>query len=333
MNNEKVKYGQYYTNFNCFKLEIFKEWFDIIPDNKKQTILEPFAGSNNIVKLINDIGIKSKWKCYDILPSRINQYPKYEIKEQDTLKNFPSGYFTVITNPPYLGKSSAKRRGINFPDTIYDDLYKYSLAKMLDNCEYIAAIIPESFITQGLFHDRLYAVASLTYKMFNDTECPVCLALFVPKYLKKQEDFKIYENDKFIGSYQELKAKSINSTYKVDCWKSNNKGSIGVICIDNTKEDSIKFIKGEELDNEIKNSRAFLRLEGLPKDINRDEFLKYCNNELGKYRKDTNDVLLTAFKGLRTDNKYRRRLDFKTAKQMLSYVLEKYERDILNKAA
>ena len=37
---------------------------------------------------------------------------------------------------------------------------------MLDKYNFIAAIIPESFIVANIFQDRLYGVISLTQEMF-----------------------------------------------------------------------------------------------------------------------------------------------------------------------
>ena len=62
MSNKRL-YGQYFTINNPFKLNIFKNWFNKIPKEKKEKIIEPFAGENNIVKMIHDIGINSSWEC------------------------------------------------------------------------------------------------------------------------------------------------------------------------------------------------------------------------------------------------------------------------------
>lgn len=323
---EKRLYGQYFTINNPFELNIFMDWFKKIPDKKKERIVEPFAGANNIVKMIHDVGINSKWECFDIEPPEENNFNTYKINKRDTLESFPKDFFVGITNPPYLAKNSATRRKLDYPTTIHDDLYKYSLEIMLNNLEYVAAIIPESFITQNLFTDRLYAVSSLTCKMFDDTDCPVCLALFVPsKKNKNPNNFRVYNLDDFIGYYDTLKKKEINASKGLNLKFNDKEGNIGVICIDNSKEASIRFVKGSEINSEdIKvSSRAFTRISGLPDDIDVDVFIKKCNKSLKKYRKETNDVFLTSFKGLRTDGKYRRRLDFSTIKNIMNKIYNK----------
>lgn len=326
MNDNQKQLGKYYTINNPFDLNVFKDWFNHIPNVQELTILEPFAGSNNIVNLM---GVDNNWECYDILPTT-NLAPKFKIKKRDTIKNFPKGFEVAITNPPYLAKNSATRNSLVYQGEPYDDLYKKCLEVMLDCVPYVAAIIPESFITAGIFQERLDAVISLTCKMFDDTDCPVCLALFSKD---KSEDFHVFRMDEFLGSYNKdliwYKPISIGK-YK---WKFNDPlGEIGIYCIDNTKEMSIKFIPGKEIDSsKIKiSSRSLTRVSvsGI-KIKNLNFLLQKCNDYLMWYRSNTKDVFLTTFKGLRSDGLYRRRLDFDTARAILDTVIEHFGQKII----
>lgn len=336
----KKENGQFFTIYNPFFVSPFYEWFESIPESKREVILEPFAGSNNIVKLINELSVggeKEKlFKSFDIDLSYENKYPSCPIEYRDTIKEYPKGFFVAITNPPYLAKNSATRSGIAFPETKYDDLYKICLEKMLLNNEYVGAIIPESFITSGLFLNRLYYAISLTCKMFDDTECPVCLALFVPENEKekkmKKDDFIVYRMNKKIGSFIEIKKASerVLKCEKRNDWIFNCKnGEIGIKCVDGTKKPTIEFIQGNEIEpNKIKvSSRSLTRVKGLPENVNKGKFIKKCNEVLEEYRKVTNDICLTSFKGLRDDNEYRRRLDFKTAKEVMDAALYRVLQD------
>lgn len=316
----KRELGQYYTQNNPFIHPLFIEWMDLV--DKNETVLEPFAGANNILKLMYESGYELKWKCYDIAPSQNNVFPEFIVEERDTLEDFPKGYNICITNCPYLGKSSARRRHIYYPWD-EDDIYKVSLNRMLENCQYVAAIIPESFITADIHKDRLFGVISLTCKMFDDTDCPVCLALFTPY---KNKNIKMYSNDIYLGTLEELSNISLTGDTSYHHWVFNDKdGNVGVKTVDNQKENDCKFFYGEKINpNDIKvSSRAFTRISGLPENINRDEFLKICNEILTKYRVDTKDVLMTSFKGLRSDGKYRRRLDFRTVRCILNQALRR----------
>lgn len=319
--------GIFYTITNPFKIDIFYKWLSLIPKEAKEIILEPFAGANHIVEMINEINSDFKWKCYDINPGQYNSCDEFKVEKRDTIQYFPKGFRTVITNPPYLAKNSATRRNLHFPQTKYDDIYKLSLDIMLENCDYIAAIIPESFITQNLFHDRLYAVVSLTCKMFNDTECPVCLALFVPE---KSDDFQIYQQNRFIGTYLTLKENIEMSSYNKVSWKFNDKnGEIGLFAVDSKNKESIRFCLGKEIPSSAINntSRSITRISGINTDVDLELFVDKCNEILKNYRVSTKDVFLTSFKGLRDDNQYRRRLDYKTTRNILNKAMEFFDKE------
>lgn len=147
--------------------------------------------------MLQNMGLCNDFKSYDIEPQDSN------IFKRDTLQNFPQGFDVCITNPPYLAKNSTTRRKLCYPNTEYDDLYKYSLDKCLTNCDNVAVIIPASFLSSNLFKDRLSHYILLNKKMFNDTEHPVCLALFQ----KSSIDTKIYEGQNYIGLLSNLEKK------------------------------------------------------------------------------------------------------------------------------
>lgn len=321
----KVKQkAKYYTNSNPFNHVLFKEWVRSIPDYKNCRYLEPFAGTNSIIQLVQDVeGDITNWCSYDIAPPTDNQSPQIKVVKRDTIKNFPKGFKVCITNPPYLAKNSATRKKLYFPDTEYNDLYKLCLNTMLSNCSYVAVIIPESFITTNLFHNLLFGVISLNSNVFNNTNCPVCLALFVPD--KLGSDFSLYIGNEYAGMYNQLKEYDLSeyASSRID-WKFNAPdGSIGVKCVDSQQGADIRFIHGAKINpDDIKiSSRAFTRISGLPLDIDLNSFIDICNNTLSEYRMQTNDVFLTSFKGLRKDGKYRRRIDFQTVRCILNKVL------------
>lgn len=179
--------GRHFTVGNPFDHPLFREWLALLPDGARW--LEPFVGCGDIPRLIAELGIKADWDGFDILRPTEN-LDNINFRKRDTIENFPKGYRVCVTNPPYLSKNSASHRGLTFPRSKYDNLYKHCLSLMLDNCAYIAAIVPDAFITSGLFHERLYGVISLNKAMFSSTDCPVCLALFTPE---PSNDFQIWK--------------------------------------------------------------------------------------------------------------------------------------------
>ena len=323
---DKRELGQYYTRENPFNHPLFREWMALTRCDESTTILEPFAGANNILKLMDESGYHNPWKCYDIAPPLENAFPKYSVEYRDTIESFPVGYDICVTNCPYLGKSSARRRKINYPWE-EDDLYKVCLNRMLNNCKYVAAIIPESFITAGIHKDRLWGVVSLTCRMFYDTDCPVCLSMFTPE---GSESTRIYSNEEYLGTLEELGSTEITADTKYHHWVFNDRdGSIGVKTVDNQKCDDCKFFDGDNINPEdIKvSSRAFTRISGLPEDVDKEMFFSVCNRILNEYRSKTKDVLMTSFKGLRADGKYRRRLDFRTVRCIMNKALKEIKGD------
>ena len=330
MSNKKQK-GVFYTMTNPFSHQSFLSWFELIPETKKlKPFLEPFAGDNNIPKMLEDIMVSQKWDCFDIIP---NDCPKIgTIIERDTINNFPTGYNVCITNPPYLAKNSATRDSLKFPVCEYDDIYKLALDKILNNVEYVAVIIPESFITSGLFRKRLYSVISLTKKMFNDTECPVCLALFVPENTKQNvEDFLFFKGDKKIGSFINLKKKmdELEAAEKIEGVRFNDKrGNIGLYAVDNNKGKSIRFVDGDLIDSKkIKTSSRSITKIYIDTDCDKKMLLEKCNKILNDFRLETSDLFLTSFKGLSKEGDYRRRLDFKMARMILNKAIREIEND------
>lgn len=325
----KIKHGQFYTKGNCFQHDVFRDWYRQIPSNMNKFI-EPFAGGNNIIHLIDEanLGIThEQWTSYDIEPEAItkNIVPGVKVLKKDTIKNYPSGFDVCVTNPPYLAKNSAKRKKIEIDLRGHQDLFELSLDIILSKTKYVAAIIPESFISRGIFTDRLVSVISLNYNMFDDTDFPVCLALFNPE---KTPSFNIYLGDKLIGDYLTIKSKTDKIFSKRNSYtiKFNDpKGQLGLKAVDSTSGASIEFIEGKFIPSrDIKiSSRAITRIK-LQRELTKQELtllINESNKILDKYRKINQDVFITSFKGLRKDSKYRRRLDFATAKQIIEQAI------------
>ena len=327
MDKKKIGYGQYYTSGDPFRCGPFREWAQMAI-RPGTVLLEPFAGANSIVRMIRLGGWDNPWACFDIDPPSRKLMAGFPVLERDTLAFFPRGYRTAVTNPPFLYRSSARRKKIPFPDSAYDDLYKIALDTMLEHCRYVAAIVPESFITSGLFHERLWAFVSLTQPMFDSTDCPAGLALFTAPGAKDTEDFPVYRQDQLLGSYLKL-AEKIPAAGRHIPWKFNDPcGEIGVRCIDSIREESIRFIPGADIPSaSIKiSSRSLTRISGLPENIPLDTFIDACNGILANYRCTTHDVFLTSFKGLRKDGLYRRRLDFAAARSIMDLAAEQIQK-------
>jgi len=151
--------------------------------------------------------------------------------------------------------------------------------------------------------------------MFNDTEHPVCLALFK----EKADDVEIYEDKEFIGMLSEFEKKLPKNNKQTAIKFNDKKGGLGLIAIDNTIEPSIRFCNGNDIDpNKIGNSSRSITRISIDCDI--DRLVKNLNEMINEFRKDTFDIVLTPFKGLRRDLKYRRRLDYALARNIINQV-------------
>lgn len=322
--------GQFFTTTNPFNTDPFHKWFKSIPAFNELVLLEPFAGANNIVGMIQDLSYANTWSCFDLEPVNDDSNASgVQVRQRDTLANYPTGFDVAITNPPYLAKNSATRRGMPFPASKHDDLYKVALDVMLANTPYVAAIIPESFLTQKLFHNRLQNVISLTCKMFDDTEVPVCLALFVPESVKSdKDDFFVYAENRFLGSYKQLQAHLTLFEGDGLAWKFNDpQGGVGLHAVDGQKGPSIRFVIGNSIDSgDIKEtSRSITRIGCNLTATELEPVIAEANRLLAVRRDLTKDTFMTSFKGLRHDGRYRRRLDFAQARELLNLAAQALE--------
>jgi hypothetical protein len=325
--NSKIELGQFYTRNNPFQFERFETWFRSIPALQDKKFIEPFGGSNSIVQMILETFPEvnaSQWSSFDIHPEaqQENLVPGVKLAKRDTIIDFPKGFDVCITNPPYLAKNSATRKGLLTDFGPFQDLFEVSLKEMLSNAGYVAAIIPESFITRGIFRERLEFAISLNFQMFDDTEFPVCLAVFSPQ---NTDGFEIWRGAQKIAQFPGLDKEIDQLLRPINSGMfsfNSPDGLIGLSAIDGTKTASIRFRLGSDFDpSSIKvSSRSLTRIHSdfiARNPYLLDEVIEESNTLLATYRSLTNDVYLTSFKGLRADGNYRRRLDWKLASLIL----------------
>jgi hypothetical protein len=311
---EKRTLGSFYTVGNPFVYDGFREWMRSVP--KRTTFLEPFAGSGQIVKLLEEAGYRRKWQLFDKDESLSG------VVHQDTIKNFPKGYRVAVSNPPYLSYHFAVRKGLSVAKEDfkgYASLYQTSIAQALANTEWLALIIPDSFATSGLFTERLEHVISLPVSMFDDTDMPTCLALWGPK---ESEDFKVWRCSQFLGTAKGL-LRPLRTTACASRISFNQiDGQIGLRAIDGTSGPGIAFGSASICpDDKVKVSGRLLSRILITGIQDPDPVCAVANSLLAEWREHTADFALTAFKGTRDDGVFRRRLDFSNARALLSQAI------------
>jgi hypothetical protein len=152
--------------------------------------------------------------------------------------------------------------------------------------------------------------------MFSDTENPVCLALFgVPS-----KRIGIYHDENFVGFLDDLEKQLPQevANIRIEIKFNEPHGALGFIAFDDTRAPSIRFVRGDELAHYRIgfSSRMITRIDG--RFSNLDSLVRTLNRELSAFRESTKDVFLTPFKGLRKDGHYRRRMDYRLARDFIA---------------
>ncbi len=304
---QKRQHGQYYTEGNPFGHPAFRRWATLcrLP---QACVLEPFAGANRLIEHLEGMGLCNHSISYDVRPA------SRRVRRRDTLAHFPEKHEACVTNPPWLARNSAAFRGLAFPDCRYDDLYKFALEKCLENCDWVAALVPESFIRAGLFQERLGAFVSLRSSLFRETGHPVGLALFQPDPV---EDVEVWSGQQRAGRLSELEALRPAPLPDGPQVRFNvPDGNVGLIALDNTRTASIRFCEVAELaDYPVKSTGRHITKLGVSGAVR----IRTWNEYLRRFREQTRDVLMTSYKGMRKDGKYRRRLDWNLARGIVHH--------------
>ena len=303
--------GRFYTTANPFRHPAFLDWAGAagLPEAR---IVEPFAGSNRLVRFLEGMDLCRDFRAYDLEPA------DSRVRRRDTLDSFPTGFPVCVTNPPWLARNSATFRGLDFPDCDYPDLYLHCLDRCLRHCRFVAALVPESFLRVGVrfgaFRPRLRGFVSLTARLFAETGHPTGLALFGPD---RAADAVVWMDDRRLGSLRTLERLRPEPRPEGPQMRFNDPaGRLGLHALDDTRGPSIRFCEGRELDGyRVKPTGRHLTRIALEGDLR----IHAWNEYLRDFRERTQDVLLTSSKGLRRDGRYRRRLDWRLARGIVHH--------------
>lgn len=318
INTTKVSQGSFYTKgefwltkpIRIFILEIIKH---------TKTVLDPFAGDGDILRTLEkhfhiktvgmDIG-GGKWIKNDSLLS----IPKIED-------------FFICTNPPYLAKYSAKRKGVlglvkNYYGK-FDDLYQVALMRCLEAARYTIAIIPETFFNSSFPMQHLKIVSIIEDNPFGDTDQPILVACFDTSFFKGLQKAKIYIGNEFAFEISELNRYRFSPSKKLKIVFNDPEGRLAFKAVDGVNPgDKIRFSKAEGFyysRKKIKVSSRLLTYIDIPALLseNLDKFVEIANSKISEIRTATKDLILSPFKGNNKSGKRRRRLDYKLARCIL----------------
>ena len=163
--------------------------------------------------------------------------------------------------------------------------------------------------------NRLHYFVSLTSRMFSDTGHPVGLALFGPESVF---DVEVWLDTKKVGLLSLLqKIRPEPQKTGVSVTFNEQDGNVGLIALDNTREASIRFCDVKELDDyKVKSTGRHITKLVVDGNIRISEWNMFMN----EFRELTSDVLMTCYKGIRKDGRYRRRCDWALARGIIHHV-------------
>lgn len=341
---DKITKGQFFTKEDYW-LKDKPQIIDFINENllNKNTILDPFYGRGDLFLTLDKMNLIKDRRIIG-LDIEKEFLEKNKVFYNDSLTGIPdfnlynSQKTFVITNPPYLAKVSAKRKGLDesvnkyYEQSGLNDLYKIALKNLIEFGAPGIAIVPESFINSKFFikiRKNINIITSIIPNPFKDTDIPICVVCFNGKNGQETEFF-INENYAYkFNEFVNLKNRVVNNhDYQI---KFNSFiGQIGLKAIDSSNHRDIAFVKSNQFrysTSKIKvSSRMMTYLhvdEKILNNIDLDEIIYIANNELNNFRNETRDLVFTPFRGNIDNNHRRRRLDYKTARWLLEKTINK----------
>jgi len=291
--------------------------------------LDPFAGAGHLLEACA-AGFQRPVAGLDLHAA---PWPTH-----DSLRDIPGTTAIIVTNPPYLAKHSASRKGVAtevahyYRETGLDDLYQIALRRCLAAARFTVAIIPETFLNTGFDKRSLALVSVLQRNPFQDTENPVCVACFDTQKRDGAQEARLFVDDHYCGTYGDIFGlrRSVPRDDRITF--NDPAGTIALRAVDSTDPAApIAFLAAEHFAYErasIKVSSrllTYLRVRDLPEN-RRLKLIELANFRLAQLRETSHDLVLSPFKGNTKAGKRRRRLDYALARTLLVESLAELER-------
>lgn len=316
-NPEKVALGQFFTREPHWLVAPVQDFIaQRVP--RATTFLDPFAGEGNLLEISASVfGLRTRG--LDISAEGWEQ--------NDSLRRIPSRRGEmIITNPPYLARNSARRKGLwdevgeYLEERGRDDLYQVALDRCLEAAEVVVAIIPETVLLSKYPKTHLALVAVIEDQMFSDTETPVCVACFDTA---TQVVPQVYLGGERIATLPEVLACRLEPTGLVDMRFNSPRGQIGLRAVDGVDPaERLRFMRAGELgypQDRLKHSSRHMTFVEIPslEECQLDGVLATANQLLNEVRLASRDLALSPFKGNNRNGLRRRRLDYTLARALL----------------
>jgi len=319
----KVKDGRFLTRGSSWLLPQVRNF---ILSAKPEVVCDPFAGACHMLRAVSRLVPQTPLIAYDILPLS-------DIRHNDSLIDIPaSPDMLIVSNPPFLAKHSARRKRVYSEvehyfelNSKYTDLYQIALDRMLSVADRVVAILPETFINAGLFRKHLQELTVLEHNPFTDTDCPVVVACFGPD---SRATTPVYRDSARIGELDVLEAVRLRPHNHHPIRFNVKNGLIGLQAVDtHDPKRPIRFMPRAMLgyrQSGIKVSSRLVTYISVPhlKSSEIEEVCRAANKRLDDLRARSQDIILSPFKGNRSDGRRRRRLDYSTARAILEEAID-----------
>lgn len=310
---KKKTLGQFFTKKTSLVLR--KHIVDFIAESGKTMLYDPFAGAGDLLDC--DLPNITERKGLDI-----DEDLHWE--RNDSLLSIPRENDSIIlTNPPYYGKSSAKRHKDEkvfryFEGNCHTDIYQLALEKSLEASDYVVAVIPESFINSSFDKSRCVSITTIEENPFDDTDCPICVACFGKDVC---DNTILYKSDERLFPLELLGDIVPAPSKRVEMKFNSLEGWLAIKCIDDIRFGYVSDFNYDFEKNIKVSSRSYTLVDIDIDECKRDELIAEANRITTNVREMSKDLLLTPFKGNRNGVR-RRRLDFALARKIIEKAVE-----------
>lgn len=295
--------------------------------------LDPFAGKGDLLEAVRVFRPGTQTTGLDIDDRLIDEQGW---TQNDSLLGIPNpSGATIVTNPPYLAKHSAKRKGV--ADAVWHyyrdhtDLYQEALVECLKAARFVCAIVPETLINSGFDLKSCRTITVVLESLFDDTDQPVVVACFDREWIGGPEFF---QGATRIAVLSDLLQHRAQPSGAVPVKFNVVGGQIGLRAVDQTDpEKPIEFMPAAQLgygNAGIKVSSrlmTYIRVDGLPEDRVAD-VCRRANTILREARQLSNDTILSPFMGNNHAGSRRRRLDYDLARAVLERAFVEWVPDV-----
>ena len=328
IDHDKVRNGAFFTRGDNWLTSHVSKF---ITQSGLTNFVDPFAGEGHIFQSLRRREIHFQEFGYDI-----NSVFGFTVN--DSLVNVPRiERGIVITNPPYLAKHSASRKGVrdevnkHYVSTGRDYLYQVALDKCIETYSHVVAIIPETVINSGYPLDRLVSLTVVESADFTDTDCPICVCCFGPDSAGRSKAL-VYRGEEALGTLGEIESHRVVPTNSYKLTFNDPNGQLALQAVDTSDPNRpIGFLHRQASAynvSGIKHSSRLVTFISSPCFTSDDQIKQIAHTAnvlLEELRTDTYDLIFSPFKGNRKDGTRRRRLDYRTARAILKRAIRQQD--------